>query len=81
MLDAGQYNDGMTMYLNNSGILQMVNNATGNSAGTYNATEASTVLSAVVVSGTNWAVIAGTSTWVKLLNLSNSAHAAAELDE
>ena len=72
-IDAGQYNDGITMYLNNSGILQLVNNTSGNGAGTFNATGASAVSSAVAVGGVKYAVIAGTNSGVNLLNLSNGA--------
>lgn len=72
-IDAGQYDDTSTMYLNNSGVLSIVRNRDGATLGGYSGLSSGVdifgVSGAVKIGGTNYAVIAGTVHGVRALNL------------
>ena len=77
-VDAGQYNNNVNMYLNNSGVLNFVDNQ-GN---TYNflpgqsavgLSGATAVSSAVNVNGTQYAMLAGPSIGLRALNLTDGS--------
>jgi hypothetical protein len=77
-IDAGQYNDTFTMYLAKSGggVLQIINNYNGDplpGGGTFGGlgSDIFGVSGAVAIGGTWYAFVAGTSSGVRALNLSN----------
>jgi hypothetical protein len=68
-IDAGQYSDGITMYLNNSGQLNCIRNNDGFNTGSYNVGDAFGVSGVVEVGGARYCVLGGTSSGVRLLAL------------
>ena len=77
-IDAGQYDDNVTMYLDNEGVLTLLNmNGTPFNVlpgqNTFNVNGITAVSSAVSVGGVKYAVLAGSGIGVELLNLSNGA--------
>ena len=70
-IDAGQYNDQFTMYLDNGGILRVISNANGNSAGQFSVGDAFGVSGALNVGGTMYAIVVGTTSGIRALNLQN----------
>lgn len=69
-IDAGQWNDVYTMYLDNGGALRGINNTNGNQFGrTYDVYDAFGVSGVIWVEGTPYAIVAGQSSGVRALNL------------
>jgi hypothetical protein len=72
VIDAGEYNDTITMYLSSGGSLRLIDNARGAGAGSFNLpADVFGVSGAIVVGGTPYCVVAGTSSGVQVLDLMN----------
>jgi hypothetical protein len=69
-IDAGQYNDAVTMYLNSSGTLSLIRNSDGNNLQNYNVGDAFGVSGVINVGGNPYAILAGHTSGVRALNLS-----------
>lgn len=71
-IDAGQYNDNFTMYLDNSGTLRIISNVNGDPLRSpLSVGDAFGVSGAINVGGTMYCVVAGTVSGVRALNLQN----------
>ncbi len=70
-IDAGQYDDAATMYLDGSGILHLVRNNDANQLNSFSGlgSDSFGVSGALKIGGTNYAIIAGTTAGVRALNL------------
>jgi hypothetical protein len=73
-IDAGQYNDASTMYLGNSGSLNIIRNSDGFNLGSYNVgLDTFGVSGAINVGGVNYAILGGTTSGIRALNLQTGA--------
>lgn len=73
-IDAGLYSDRITMYLDNSGNLRLIVNATGLGAGSFSfGSDTFGVSGTVAVGGDLYCVVAGTNSGVRALRLADGA--------